>query len=122
MRLGKSIRFRAALRSLAVVVASLAGAGWLHAQGCAMCYNDAAAARTATIQALRSGVLILLFPVLALFIGIFAMAFRSRNRFRELDQAEATENPGATAGESPAWDEPLDVEEVEVAAATTCEI
>jgi hypothetical protein len=109
-----------------VVAASFAGAGWLHAQGCAMCYNDAAAARAATIQALRSGVLILLLPVLALFIGIFAMAFRSRNRFREFDEAAAAENGAesldATAGDSLAWDEGLAAEEVEVGAATTYEI
>ncbi len=48
-----------------------------------MCYNTAAAAKAAAIQALRSGILILLVPVALLFIGIFFMVFRSKERFAE---------------------------------------
>jgi len=47
-----------------------------------MCYNTAAAAKAAAIQALRSGILILLVPSILLFGGIFVLAFRSRERFR----------------------------------------
>src|SRR5215470_19067349 len=52
-------------------------------QSCAMCYNTAAAAKAAAIQALRSGILILLVPVALMFIGIFILAFRSQERFIE---------------------------------------
>ena len=48
-----------------------------------MCYNTAAAAKAAAIQALRSGILILLIPVALLFIGIFFLVFRSKERFTE---------------------------------------
>jgi len=51
------------------------------AQGCAMCYNSAAAARASAIHALKQGIVVLLAPPLAMFIGIFALAFRRRYRF-----------------------------------------
>ncbi len=53
------------------------------AQGCPLCYTTVAAARPAAIQALRSGILVLLIPPLLMFIGIFVLAFRSRERLRE---------------------------------------
>lgn len=68
--------FMAAVAAMAVSVPA-------YAQGCAMCYNSAAAARAAGIQALKSGTLILLIPVLLLFAGIVGIAIRSRNRFNE---------------------------------------
>jgi hypothetical protein len=52
-----------------------------YAQGCAMCYSSAAAAKAGAIQALRSGILILLLPVLVMCAGIFVVIHRSRNRF-----------------------------------------
>jgi hypothetical protein len=58
-------------------------------QNCAMCYNSAAAAKASGIEALKQGILILLIPPLAMFIGIFALAFRRRNRFNQ--NIEATE-------------------------------
>ena len=51
------------------------------AQGCAMCYNNAAATKTAGQQALRSGILILMFPPLLMLAGIFVAALRRRNKF-----------------------------------------
>jgi hypothetical protein len=58
-----------------------------RAQSCALCYNAAAAAKATAIQALRHGILILLLPPLAMFIGIFAVAFRRSNSFSS-EQAE----------------------------------
>ncbi len=68
---------------LAVTVAALVLARPAFAQGCAMCYNTAAAAKAAAIRALRSGILILLIPPLLMAIGIFVRAFRSRERFSD---------------------------------------
>ena len=51
------------------------------AQGCAMCYTTAASAKAGAIQALRSGILILLVPPLVMFAAIFVVIYRSRNRF-----------------------------------------
>ena len=59
------------------------------AQGCAMCYNDAAATHKAGIAALQHGVLILGIPVLSLFAGILVMVFRRRNRFNQAGFSEA---------------------------------
>ncbi len=70
---------------LTAVVAAL-DSSTAFAQGCAMCYNTAAAAKAAAIHALRSGILILLIPPALMFIGIFAMAFRRQERFREGDE------------------------------------
>jgi len=49
-------------------------------QTCAMCYNTASAAKPGAIQALRSGILVLLIPPTLLFIGIFTLVFRSKER------------------------------------------
>jgi hypothetical protein len=59
----------------------LSSSALAYAQGCAMCYTSAAAAKAGAIQALRSGILILLLPALVMFAGIFIVIYRSRNRF-----------------------------------------
>jgi hypothetical protein len=46
-----------------------------------MCYTSAAAAKAGALQALRSGILILLVPALVMFAGIFVVIYRSRDRF-----------------------------------------
>ena len=51
------------------------------AQGCAMCYNNAAATKASGQQALRSGILILMVPPLLMLAGIFVAALRRRNKF-----------------------------------------
>ena len=52
------------------------------AQGCAMCYQNAAAADSHGRVALQHGILILLLPALSLFIGIFGLMYRRRNTTR----------------------------------------
>ena len=92
-------------RALQWTIRFMAGAAGIFAaasafaQGCAMCYNNAAASKAAGIQALKSGTLILLIPVLLLFAGILAAAFRSRNRFN----AAYAEPPTGTAGTQAGW-------------------
>ena len=49
------------------------------AQGCAMSYQNASASGPQGAQALRHGILILLFPTLALFTGIFGLIYHRRN-------------------------------------------
>jgi hypothetical protein len=53
----------------------------IYAQGCAMCYTSAAASKAGALHALRSGILILLLPVLAMCSGISVIIYRSRDRF-----------------------------------------
>ncbi len=83
-----SFRFRfsaipqLARRALAVLLGVLAIFAAPHsaaAQGCAMCYTSAAAAKKTGIQALQHGILILLVPPLLMFLGIFWVTFRRRD-------------------------------------------
>ncbi len=52
------------------------------AQGCAMCYQNAASSAVQGRAALRHGILILLLPALSLFLGIFLLIYRRRNTTR----------------------------------------
>jgi hypothetical protein len=54
-------------------------AAHVAAQGCAMCYQNAAASGAQGRDALRHGILILLFPTLSLFVGIFGLIYSRRN-------------------------------------------
>jgi hypothetical protein len=51
------------------------------AQSCSLCYTQAAASTQRFIQALRSGILILMLPPMCLSIAIALIAYRRRNRF-----------------------------------------
>ena len=53
------------------------------AQNCALCYTQAAAASSRLIEALRSGILILVIPPMLICVGITVMAYRKRNQFNE---------------------------------------
>jgi hypothetical protein len=44
-----------------------------------MCYQNASASGVQGSQALRHGILILLFPTLTVFSGIFGLIYRRRN-------------------------------------------
>jgi len=52
------------------------------AQGCAMCYQNAAATGPQGREALRHGILVLLLPTLSIFLGIFGLLFSRRNTSR----------------------------------------
>lgn len=68
---------------LVATVSSLSAASAAYAQGCAMCYTSAAAAKAGALQALRSGILILLVPVVLMCGAIAVVIFRRRNQFNE---------------------------------------
>jgi len=51
----------------------------LFAQGCALCYTQAASSTQRFIQALRSGIVILMVPPMFLSIMFTVMAYRRRN-------------------------------------------
>jgi len=46
------------------------------AQGCAMCYQNAASSGTAGTAALRHGIVILLLPALGFFLCVFFLIYR----------------------------------------------
>jgi len=56
-------------------------------QSCALCYTQAASAGTRMIQALRSGILILIAPPTLMSIAMIFIVYRKRNQFRQADDA-----------------------------------
>src|ERR1700727_2895691 len=54
-----------------------------HAQSCALCYTQAATSGSRMIQALKSGILILIAPPTFMTIGLFFVCLRKRNQTRE---------------------------------------
>jgi hypothetical protein len=54
-------------------------------QSCALCYTQAASAGARMIQALRSGILVLIVPPTAMSIAMVFIVCRKRNQFRQAD-------------------------------------
>jgi hypothetical protein len=79
-----------ALKWVAAAAAVIAAPSAIYAQGCAMCYQSAAAAGPRTAEALRHGILIMLFPPLFIFAGIIVLAHRRRNDVAEFDVQDET--------------------------------
>jgi hypothetical protein len=73
---------RKASRALALI-ASLAIPSIVSAQSCALCYTQAAGSGDRLVQALRSGIAILVVPPMLICIGIAVMAYKKRNQFNE---------------------------------------
>jgi hypothetical protein len=57
----------------------------LAAQNCALCYTQAAASGSKLKAALRSGILILIFPPMMICTGLIVTAYKRRNRFHQDD-------------------------------------
>jgi hypothetical protein len=51
-------------------------------QSCALCYTQAASAGARMIQALRSGILILIVPPTFMSVGMIFIVYRKRNQVR----------------------------------------
>jgi hypothetical protein len=51
-----------------------------HAQGCALCYTQAAGAGQRFIAGLRIGILVLIVPPMFMSAGITWLAYKKRNR------------------------------------------
>jgi cbb3-type cytochrome oxidase subunit 3 len=90
-------KFRVERAYLALVSALLAIA-WLAAplpafsQSCALCYTQAASSGARMIEALRSGILILIVPPTLMSVAMIFIIYRKRNQFR---QAEASDSDPA---------------------------
>lgn len=53
------------------------------AQSCALCYTQAASSGSRMIQALKSGILILIAPPTLMSIGLVVVCYRRRNHTRD---------------------------------------
>lgn|SRR5271169_3396437 len=54
-------------------------------QNCALCYTQAASAGARMIQALRSGILVLIVPPTLMWAVVAVIVYRKRNQFRQGD-------------------------------------
>jgi hypothetical protein len=80
MKLWKPIAICAvALAGLIILLAPVPAS----AQSCALCYTQAAASGSRMIQALKSGILILIAPPTLMSIGLIVVCYRKRNQTRE---------------------------------------
>ena len=52
-------------------------------QSCALCYTQAASSGARMIEALRSGILILIVPPTLMSVAMIFIVYRKRNQFRE---------------------------------------
>jgi hypothetical protein len=59
------------------------------AQGCALCYTQAAASGSRMIHALRDGILILVLPPTLMSVGVAFVAYRRRDHFHEADGVDS---------------------------------
>jgi len=60
----------------------------VFAQNCALCYTQAASAGARMIQALRSGILILIIPPTFMSVGMIFIVHHKRNQFKRSREAE----------------------------------
>jgi len=94
----KASRIRKALVIASSVLASgVVSAQAAFAQGCALCYNDAAATGSQGIAALRHGIMILAIPPMLIFATLFAVLYRRRNLHHEFSVPAATASSHAAS-------------------------
>jgi hypothetical protein len=70
-----------------IALATLASPLQVFSQSCSLCYTQAASAGTRMIQALRSGILILIVPPTLMSVGMIFIVYRKRNQVRRADDA-----------------------------------
>ena len=73
------------LRPMAIALVGLAMIALSPAafsQSCALCYTQAASSGSQMIQALRSGILVLIVPPTLMWLVLAAIAYAKRNQFK----------------------------------------
>jgi hypothetical protein len=58
-------------------------------QSCALCYTQAASAGNRMIQALQSGILVLIVPPTLVSVGMIFIVYHKRNQFRPDDAPDS---------------------------------
>jgi hypothetical protein len=79
----KNISLRLLLIALAFSAFTLAPPAF--SQSCALCYTQAASSGQRMIEALRSGILILIVPPTLMWLVLAAIAYGKRNQFKHAD-------------------------------------
>ena len=101
------------MKSTRLILIALAGLALfatplpLLAQSCALCYTQAASAGSRMIQALQSGILILIAPPTLASIGMIFIVYGKRNQIRKAAGAaepDATwKNPSLSSSVTTPW-------------------
>jgi hypothetical protein len=84
-------------RPLRLICIALVGLAMLtlplpaFSQNCALCYSQAASAGARMIEALRSGILVLIVPPMFMWVGVTVIVYRKRNQFRHADDAPGSD-------------------------------
>lgn len=81
-------RSKLAIAGLVVLAANTAS----YAQGCALCYTQAAGAGHRFIQGLRTGILVLIVPPMFMSAGISWLAYKKRNRTNDQKESGTSNN------------------------------
>ncbi len=68
------------------------------AQSCALCYTQAASSGSRMIQALRSGILVLVLPPTLGSIGMIFVVYRKRNQTRDDTDGPVSESDNDDSG------------------------
>jgi len=82
------------IRKLLMIAVALAGLFILltpapaWAQSCALCYTQAASSGSRMIQALKSGILILVTPPTLGSVGVILVMYRKRNQVRRTEDGD----------------------------------
>src|ERR1700735_3095500 len=76
MQTQKILRIAMVLAGLVIVLTPVPAS----AQSCALCYTQAAASGSRMIQALKSGILILIAPPTLMSVGLIFICYRKRNQ------------------------------------------
>jgi hypothetical protein len=74
------------------------------AQSCALCYTQAASSGSRMIQALKSGILILIAPPTFMTVGVIFVCYRKRNQTRDDDTEQSDDWKNNQSDESPSSD------------------
>jgi len=89
MKIQNQLRFMGiALAGLILLLAPLPA----FSQNCALCYTQAASSGARMIQALRSGILILILPPTFMSIGMIFIVHHKRNQFKRTDAGESDQD------------------------------
>ncbi len=71
-------------------------------QNCALCYTQAASSGSRMIQALKSGILVMIVPPTLGSIGMIFVVYKKRNQVRRTQQEETETEEAETAKTNPA--------------------
>jgi hypothetical protein len=72
------------------------------AQSCALCYTQAASSGARMIQALKSGILILIAPPTFMTVGVIFVCYRKRNQTRK-DAGEGSDREWQSGDSDKDW-------------------